>query len=472
MAMHKLPTVGYLKSNGIPVINWPNRLLNTAAIIVKRGTFHDPIRLEGAHHAIEHLVCGKSATYSSEDLVLKMERLFGGTDGPDIKVFTVEMYTSYGFRDMPDRRAFREAFTVNAVILRDGIIECHNMHRDDGRQFDLGSLLTERAAIHNEVKHRRDYLPIAVAEELSRLMWQGTTNPARLAGTGNIKQLRKLVKPTTLKSIAADGYVPSEMAIIGIGPTQSDLLELCAATELDQLKPYKASKPLYDGSDTEPHFKTIVTNEAPRPGINQTHVILGWPTPTFMSTDGPALEVLARILKMRSEMYLRDMNTEFDGGVYHPSSSWSATKWHGVLDVWFATAGDAACAEWCTEQVLGICSQLKDDHSSALDHQVEAVRLNMTSSLAQEWKWFPDLICERISDHYANGDGTLEHLVWYEDTVSKVAPADIRRVASEYLMTQRFARATVHPLYVPSDIVERATEESAPYLRALLKPAD
>jgi predicted Zn-dependent peptidase len=472
MALHKVPTIGYLKFNDIPVINWPNRMLNTLAIIIRRGTFHDPVHLEGAHHGIEHVICGKSATYSSEDLVLLMERLFGGTDGPDIKIFTVETYTSYGFRDMPDRKTFREAGTVMAVILRDGIIECHNMHRDDGRQFDLGSLLTERAAIGNEVRQRKDDLPLAVAEELLRLMYHGTTNPARLAGTGNLKQLRKLVKPTTLKSIAADGYVPSEMAVIGIGPTQSDLLELCAATGLDQLKPYKAAKPLYDGSDTEPHFKTIVTGETFRPAINQSHVIHGWPAPTFTSKDGPALDVLARILKMRTEMRMRDENNVMDAGLYHPSSAWRATKWHGALDVWFATAGDAAYAEWGTEQVLGVCSQLKDDHSVSLDKQVDAVRLNMVSALAQEWKWFPDLICERISDHYANGDTTLEHLVWYEDAVSKVTPADIRRVAGKYLTTDRFARATVHPLYVPPEIVERATEESKPYLRALLRPAE
>ena len=310
-----------------------------------------------------------------------MERLFGGTDGSDIKIFTVETYTSYGFRDMPDLKTFHEAFAVMANILRDGIVECHNTHRNDCRQFDLGSLLAERPAVQNEVKMRKDDIPLAVSEELYRLMWLGTTNPARLAGTGNIKQLRKLVKPTTLKSIAADGYVPSELAVIGIGPSQDELLRLCAETGLDQLKPYKAAMPLYDGSDTEPHFKTVVTSEAFRPGINQTHVVLGWPAPTFMSKDGPALDVLARILKMRTEMLLRDANTKMDAGVYHPSSAWRATKWHGALDVWFATSGDGAHADWGTDQVLGICSRIKDDHSVALEAQVEAVRELCSPSL-------------------------------------------------------------------------------------------
>ena len=170
MALHKLPTICRLHNNGIPVINWRNRLLNTAAIIVRRGTFHDPQHLEGAHHLIEHVICGKSSTYSSEQLVLLMERLFGGTDGSDIKIFTVETYTSYGFRDMPDLKTFHEAFAVMANILRDGIVECHNTHRNDCRQFDLGSLLAERPAVQNEVKMRKDDIPLAVSEELYRLM--------------------------------------------------------------------------------------------------------------------------------------------------------------------------------------------------------------------------------------------------------------------------------------------------------------
>lgn len=472
MALHKLPTIGFLDANGIPIINWPSRLLNTASVNVRRGTMHDPVHLEGAHHGIEHVVCSRSDTYTSEELVLLMERLFGGTNGPDIKIYTAEMYTAFGFRDMPDRKTFREAFTVMATLLRDSIRECHNTHRGDGRQFDLGTLLTERAAIHNEVKERREDIPLSVEEELLKLIWRGTTNPARFIGTGNIRQFRKLDRPTVLKHIAAGSYVPSEMFIVGIGPSQQDLLGLCARTELDTLKQYKASPVLYDGSDTEPHFKSVVTHETSRPGIEKTHVAIGWPTDTFMTKDGPALEVLARILKMRTEMRLRDQNNEFDAGVYHPSASWEATKWHGILVIWFSTAGDAVYAEWGTEQLLAICSQLKDEYSTVLDAQIDAVRTNIASVLAQEWKWFPDLIAERIADYYANGDNTLEHLIWYEDAVAKVTAADIRRVANKYLTTDRFARVTVHPLYVSPEIVERATEESKPYLTALLKSSD
>lgn len=469
MALHKRPTIAYLDANGIPIINWPNRQLNTASINVRRGTFHDPVHLEGAHHGIEHLICSRSDTYTSELLVLLMERLFGGTNGPDIKIFTVEVYTAYGFRDMPDRKTFEEAFTVLASLLRDGVRECHNTHRNDGRQFDLGTLLTERAAIHNEVKERREDIPLTVEEELLKLLWHGTTNPARFAGTGNIRQFRKLDRPTVLKHVAAGSYVPSELFVVGIGPTQQQLLELCARTELDTLKQYKTSPVLYDGADTEPRFTTVVTHETKRPGLEKTHVALGWPTETFMTKDGPALEVLARLLKMRIEMRLRDQNTVFDAGIYHPSAAWQATKWHGVLSAWFSTAGDAAYAEWGTDQFLAICSQLKDERSTALDDQVAAVRTNMAGTLAQEWKWFPDQIAERIADYFANGDTTLQHLVWYEDAVAKVTAADIRRVANRYLRTDRFARVTVHPLFVPRDIYERATEESKPYLAALLK---
>lgn len=472
---HEL-TVAHLQ-NGIPVINYANNRLNVPAIVIEAGTFDDPPHLEGAAHGTEHVVCGSSNTLRSEDVVLDMEEMFGGTDGADINVRTMWTSTVYSNLDMPNRKECFRAFMLHGRLVVDAVVECHNNHKK-GQTFSLDSVLCERTAVATEVAWRMQDPYIRLSDGLHYRLYVDTTNPAKLAGTGNTEQFRKL-KPETLKSWAARFYVPKRITLVGIGPTQKEMLDWADKAGFDKLHPYRGPKPTYHHAD-QPHLTGVHELIMTQPGMVQlpngkwiivpSHTGLAWPTETFLTDDGPALEVLARILKMRIEMRLRDENRTFGAGIYHPAGNWWSTKYHGLLELWFAVLDQSYAAEG-EAAVLDIVRGIKDEKSEAMDRQCRVVRKNLAGTVEQDWKWYPDRIMERIVNHWTNGDRHFTRLYSLRERLMKVRPQDVRRVANKYLTADRYVRAEVRSQYIPRELYDRAPEELRPYLQHFLRPA-
>lgn len=470
-------TIAYLKKNDMPVVNYANRRLNSAAIVIAAGTLDDPPYLEGAAHTTEHVVCGSSDTHPSGEVALLMEELFGGTDGPDIKVETGFTSTIYSNLDMPNRRECERAFLLHATLYRDAAIESHNTKRI-GKTFCLDSVLCERTAVRNEAAWRAHDPYIRISDALHYRLY--TANPAKRSGTGDEDHLRKLTF-NGLKKWAAGHYVPSKTLIVGVGPTQQEMLDWAAKAGLDDIKKYEGVSNSYDGSDNQPTLTGILDLTMEQPGVFQlpngkwviapSHVGLAWPTETFLSDDGPALQVLARILKARIEAKLRDDNRRFDGGVYHPAATWWSTKYHGLFELWFATIGDASYQEEAEAVMLQACRDIKDDNSDWMKQQCDAVRINLASSVDFDWRWYPDRILDRIVDHWTNGDRKFTRLYSLRQRFMRVRPQDVRRVANKYLATDRYVHAVVRSKFIPSEVYERASDELKPYLQHFVRPA-
>ncbi len=469
-------TIAYLDYNGMPVVNYANRRLNTAGVAIEAGTADDPPYGDGDGHAVEHVVCGSSDTNPSDEVALQMEEQFGGTDGDDIKVETQFTFTLYSNLDMPDRRECERAFMLHATLVGDAEVEAHNNHRS-GQTFSLDSVLCERTAVRNEGAWRTAEPYIRVSDGLHYRLY--TKNPVKRSGMGDVDHLRKM-EPGRLKSWAAKHYVPRKTLLVGVGPTQKEMLVWAQKAKLDGIKPYKGTDNVYDGSDSQPALDGIQEIAMEQPGVIQlpngkwlmvpSHIGLAWPTETFLSADGPALQVLARILKARVEIQLRDQNRRFDGGVYHPSSTWWSTKYHGLLELWYATVGEREYQDFAEAQVLDIIRHLKEDASEWMERQTRAITRNLASTVDQDWKWYPDRILERIVQHWTNGDRSFDGLYSLRDRFMAVRPEDVRRVAHTYLTTDRYVRASVRSKFIPEELYDQAPEELRPYLQHFRRP--
>lgn len=435
--------IAELKNNGMLVISRANSSHSVSGVGVTRGTVNDPPWLEGAAHLAEHMVCRRSHTYSDRQVTLMMERLFGGTNDSDIKVFTTWTNTFYGHDDLLRRADMREAFMLMASLVHDAVIEVHNTHRSDGRLYSLNELLVERSAVHNETQRYMDNLERQVTVALHELVYR--SNPVRRDGCANLDQLRKLTKMGRLRQWMSEHYAPANMVAIFMGPKQAEALELVARAELDQLKDYRSSAQVDACGDSLPQLSGIVERVVWRPGIHQTHVGLGWPTQSFTSQESPALNVLVRVLKLRVEELLREKNTRFDAGVYHPMATWYATAYHGLMELWFATVGDGNYVTVAEGMVLDMIRHLRDDTGMALAEEVAAIKAHLYSSFEYEQRFNAGGFCERILEHVSNGDRELALLSSYKRRLLAVTPEKIRALAGEYLSTENFARVVIHP---------------------------
>jgi predicted Zn-dependent peptidase len=458
-----------LKTNDMLVVYMPDTASQVSAVAALRGHADDPEWLDGAAHLAEHVLCRASNTYDDRQVNLLLEKLFGGSDGDDIRVYTTWTETVYGHDQLYTRAMMKEAFLLMASLVRDGVLECHNMR---GRLYDLKGLLVERAAVHNETRMYRDDAPRRISDHLYRLLYRD--NPVRRPGDADIAQMRKLTKVGRLKQWMAGQYVPANLAVFLLGLGETEALQWVAETGLDQLKGnYVATPPADSHGDSFPQLDGIRETIVPRAGISQTHVGLAWPTSPLLAPDQCALEVLTRIVKSRTEGMLREENTDIDAGVYHPAAIWYSTRLHGMLEIWFSTVGNETYVEFAQASVLAMLRGLKDDTSTAFSDEVGAISFNLQAACMMERKLLPGVLLERAVTHAANGDRDLVKLEARPALLAAVTPAMVREAAGRYLDPDRFVRAVIRPVFVSPDDYDRAPEDiREKYLKHLLRPAE
>ena len=181
-----------------------------------------------------------------------------------------------------------------------------------------------------------------------------------------------------------------------------------------------------------------------------------------------ALDVLVAIWEHRIEQRLREENTDFNAGIYHPNTWFPRTFAHGMVAAQFATVGNGEYVERAIAMTIEECEKLKTDESVILDEDCEDRKAYLKDSFEQMFLWFPLEFCEAITEATCSGDPKLTHLISYCQRLSRVTPKRLREVAQKYFTTpDRFVRVVIKPFIVPQDVMDRATEEVKPYLQAI-----
>lgn len=448
--------------NGIYLYSMANSNLNLSAIGFRSGSIHDPLGLSGMNHLVEHMVCRRGVNHAERDVERLMNRYMGGTHGPDINVRCDRSSVLYGHGDLRRREYMWKCFDIYADVVKSAMLDACG---SGPRVLDMNGLKVEKGAVHNEYRLRgTDVVEEHIYDLLHWHMYRN--NPARhridcaLGDLSGIKlgQVRQFIR---------DRYTTETMFVILIGPKNNEAVE--KVREYFGDLPQRSPAPLvYDHSDDFPVLDGIRSFELIRPGIRQHHVAIAFPTGDYLSKDSEALDVLAAIWEYRIEQRLREENTKFNSGIYHPASLFPRTFTHGMVAAWFATVGDSEYVEHAIAMAIEECEKLKLDESAQLDEDCEDKKAYLTDSFDQMLLSNPLNLCEAITEATCNGDPKLKHFISYYQRLNRVTPKHLREVACKYFTTpDRFVRVVVKPLAVPQDVIDRANDETRSYLLAI-----
>jgi len=448
--------------NGIYLYSMANSNFNLSAIGFRSGSIHDPPDLSGMNHLIEHMVCRRGVKYDERGVERVFNRYMGGTHGPDINVRCDRSSVLYGHDDLRRREHMWKCFDVFADVVKSAMLDAYGL---GPRVLNSKALKIEKSAVHNEYRLRGT----DVAEEhiYDLTHWHlYRTNPARYRVDCGRKTLRKITLEQTRQFIR-DRYTTESMFVILIGPKHNEAVE--KVREYFGDLPKRSPAPLdYDHSDDFPILDDIRSFELIRPGIRQSHVAIAFPTGNYLSKHSVALDVLTAMWEYRIERRLREQNTKFSAGIYHPDHWLPRTLTHGMAAAWFATIGDDKYVERAVEMAVEECEKLKTDDSSEFDEDCEDKKAYLNDSFEQMLLWYPRILCEAIAESTCNGDHNLKGFVDYKKRLNKVDSKLLREVAGQYFTTpDRFIKVVISPLIVPQKIIHMAPNEVKPYLLAI-----
>ncbi len=451
-----------LFDNGIHLYSMANSKVNLSAIGFRSGSIHDPPGLSGMNHLVEHMVCRQGTNHTGRDAERLMNRYMGGTHGPDINIRCDQSSVLYGHEDLRRREYMWKCFDMNADFVKSAMLDAYGL---GPRVLTAEGLRVEKAAIHNEYRLvGTDLVENHVFDLLHWNMYQN--NPARRRVDCALSDLRG-IKLDQVRRFIRERYTTETMFIILIGPKNNEAVE--KVREYFGDLPKCSPTPLaYDHSEDFPILRGVKSFELIRPGIRQHHVSVAFPVGKYLSKDSEALDVLTAIWEHRIEQRLREENTKFNEGIYHPDLLLPRTFTHGMMAVQFATIGNDKYVERAIAAAVEECEKLKFDESTQLNEDCEDRKAYLSDAFEQMFLWYPLSLCEAITDATCNGDIKLRHFTSYQRRLNQVTPKRLRDVAHKYFTTpDNYVRVVVKPLTVPQDVVDRASEEVKPYLLAI-----
>ena len=448
--------------NGIHLYSMANSNLNLSAIGFRSGSIHDPPGLSGMNHLVEHMVCRRGTNYTEREAERIMNRYMGGTHGVDINIRCDRSSVLFGHGDLRRREYMWKCFDMNADFVKSAMLDAYGL---GPRVLNVTGLKVEKAAVHNEYRLRGT----DVAEEhLNDLLhwYMYRNNPSRRRIDCVLRDL-KSIKLEQVRQFIRARYTTETMFVVLIGPKNNEAVEKVRECfgDLPQL-PHVSL--VYDRSDDFPVLGGINSFELVRPGIRQNHVAIAFPAGKYLSKDSEALDILTAIWEHRIERRLREENTKFNAGTYHPESIFPHTFTHGIVAAQFATVGDNDYVERAVAMAVEECEKLKFDESAQFSEDCEDRKAYLKDEFDQMLLWQPLDLCEAIVEATCNGDVKLKHLTSYYRRLNQVTPKRLREVARKYFTTpDRFVKISIKPLTVPRDVIDRAAEEVKPYLLAI-----
>ncbi len=454
--------------NGIFLYSVANSNFNLSAIGFRSGSIYNPPGQSGIDHLVEHMSCRRGVKHSERDSERIFNRYMGGTHGPEINVRCDRYSVLYGHDDLRRREHLWKCFGMYADMVRSVMLDAYGL---GSKVLDVNALKVEKGAVHNEHRLRGTDVPEEHIYDL--VHWHlYRTNPARYRVDCGRKALRKITLEQT-RQFVCDRYTTKSMFVILIGPKNNEAVE--KVREYFGDLPKRSPAPLdYDHSDDFPILDGIRSFELVRPGIRQSHVAIAFPTISYTSKDlgeklhAIALDVLTAIWESRIEQRLREENTRFKAGIYHPASRTPRTFTHGLTMVQFATVGDDKYVERAVEMVVEECEKLKTDELVTFDEDCEDTKAYLNDSFERMLIGNPLALCEAIVEATCNGDPKLNRFVDYQKNLNKITPRILREVANRYFTTpDRFVKVIIKPLIVPQRIINMASDEVKPYLLAI-----
>jgi predicted Zn-dependent peptidase len=381
------------------------------------GGRHEPRRLCGASHFIEHMLFKGTARRSARAISQAIEGR-----GGDLNAFTQEESTCYYARVAADR-----VWTAFDVLM-----EMVLHPRFDPRDIDK-----ERDVILEEIMMYRDQPQHQVEEWLGELLWQDHALGRPL--TGQPATLKQLTRPQIMQ-FKARTYTPGNTVIAMAG-------KIDHATGVAGAAKYLAGRPRC----SKPAFGRVNgtvgqgATKMQSKDIEQTHLAIG--IRLFGRSDPRryALKLLSVILGENMSSRLFQVVRERHGFAYAIQSGVHLFADTGMLAI---TAGlERRRTGKAVELIVREIDKLKTtlvgsrDLGRAKDYAIGQIRLGLEGTTNQ-MMW--------VGEHFV----ALGHLITPEECIaalSAVTAEDIRKLAADICCTRRTSLAMIAPELKTSD---------------------
>lgn len=389
----------------------PDRESIAIGVWVEVGSRHESPEVAGVSHFLEHMVFKGTPTRSSKKIAIELERL-GGV----LNAFTTREHTCYHARILNDDLPV--AVDLLADLATRALIPAHEV-------------IKERKVISEEIKDSQDTPHEHVHDVFAEQMWPGESIGRPIAGS------LETVNDTTRNWLSAHRtryYRPDRMVVAASGAlSHAKLLAMVkkhfrfekAATPMPEVKFVNGVLPQ----------RTVTTRE-----INQTHVVLGFPTWPFIDRRRYAALVTTNLLGGGMSSRLFQTVREKRGLVYSIYAFQDSFVDTGFLAVYFACEPKQIVV--ATELVLGELGKITRQTVPAVELKDAKSQLKGNLALGLE---STSSRMHRLARHelylgdYVAPKQTMK-------SIGKVSAADIHEVATEAFTAERVALSVLGPV--------------------------
>ena len=318
--------------NGVRVvtIRMPHLESASASVFVRCGSAHESRALNGIGHVIEHMVFKGTATRDARRINLDAERL-----GAEVNAHTDKDHTAFYMRGLA---AHAERF-VHML----GDIVC-------GASFPATEFERERQVLLHEFTEDEDDPMSAAFRLFDRACWG--LHPAAQPVIGTRHNIERFT-PALLATHVQRHYTGANVVVGVAGGVEADTIERAAEAAFGALPRGEANlvaAPTYAGGIKSQQLA----------GSNQTHVVLGFPVPSYAAED-PAAVVAAALLGEGMSSPLMDRVREQRGLAYYAACSADLFEPCGQFVIEASTAPEQL------DELLGELMRMVEAQAEAID---------------------------------------------------------------------------------------------------------
>ena len=341
--------------NGLTVLFEPRNLpVVSVSASVKWGSAFENEKNKGISHFIEHLMFKGTKTLNQEEIAREIEK-----KGGILNAYTSEEVTSYWCK-LPSKHVSSGIEISSDLILNP--------------KFDNTEFEKEKQVIIEEIKMYHDNPRFYVMDKIKALLYK---KPFGMTIAGNEEIIRKLTKKQVV-DLFNSVYTTDSMILTAVG--NADFDEICKTAE----KLFPKTKRKIAGHMP---VKFNSNGEEKRAGIDQTHFVFGFHSPSLSDRQRYIYEVMGAYLFDGMSSKLWQEIREKRGLVYSIKGDFDMGKDYGYCAIYAGTRKEKVKEikeiilreiknlgktekkdiEECKEQLIGMRKVAEEDSSGAMN---------------------------------------------------------------------------------------------------------
>ena len=422
-------TTKVVLQNGLTVIVREQQAVPLTSIttFVKAGYFDENDRISGISHVIEHMFFKGTATRPVGEIARETKALGG----------YLNAYTYY------DRTVY------HTVVPAENSKKALEIQSDAlwHSAFDPDELKREIEVVLQENNRKLDNPPAMAAEKLFATAFE--QHRMRRWRIGTPEGLRALTRDDVV-AYFTNYYQPSNIVLTIVGKVDVEDM-LAEVVKLYGDVSDLASEHNFGPEELEQNGPRYAWQRGP---IEQSHVALGFHAPGILAGDSRALEVLASILSDGRASILNQYVRDEKGLITSGSASHNAFRNVGFFEIDFETSKPL-------EAQIGVLAELENIKKYGVTKEAAGRAKALIAQNYYHQLETVQSIGEDLGFYEALGD--WKNSAGYIPAIQKVTPADVMRVAQQYLRTENLSAFE----YLPESVTRILTDDD--YLQLVLE---